>query len=227
MKRTTTRKATASPSPEPIATGRLRLSLTPIDEPADGGRCGVEPRRTGSGRRGIPDGSVPIVMRGGSRRDASATTASVAAVVPGPSSAPGASATAGSAASSGSFSQLSSPVGSDGLDADCAESVVLLVKVPEGSSTLSPSFHTGDSEVNVDHTSRSSESPPSVDAASILGISPVGGSVQCGSGPVVSLPKLNPEFSIVGEPEPSPPESSPNSGPPNSSSSNSSIDDSN
>ena len=34
---------------------------------ADGGRCGAPPRRDGSGRRGMPDGSVPMVMRAGSR----------------------------------------------------------------------------------------------------------------------------------------------------------------
>ena len=156
MNRITARKAIARP--DAGGDGHRKVALVAARRPT--------PRRTavvaGSSRGGqdrvgvaCPDGSVPMVMRGGSRGGTSAITASVAVVADEGTVDVGAS--AGGDGPSGSFSQLSSPVGSDGAVRDGGG--VAPASVPDGSSTLSPSFHTGDSDVKVDHTSRSSDSP--------------------------------------------------------------------
>ncbi len=65
QRRGTPRRAPVRSRPPPAGCGRrARAPLAP----ALGGRCGAPPRRFGSGRRGMPDGSVPIVIRAGSRR---------------------------------------------------------------------------------------------------------------------------------------------------------------
>jgi hypothetical protein len=97
------------------ATGRLRPSAAGAVPPALGGRCGRAPRRFESGRRGIPDGSVPIVMRAGSRRAGSVASVAATAAPPRRRAARRASSTAGS-----SSCQVSSPVGSLGASATSA-----------------------------------------------------------------------------------------------------------
>ena len=196
---TSARNTAARAKPDATAIGRLRPSAAGADVPALGGRCGAAPRRLGSGRRGIPDGSVPMAIRAGSRRSGSAAPATGTA----PELRVGTSATDASS-TVGSSCQLSSPVGSFGASftASAAE--------------LEPA--------NDDHTSTSSVGSDGARAASIRGTSPVGGSVQCGSAPESSPPRLivsaadsssNPTAgcSVV----------APKSGPPNSSSSNESI----
>src|SRR6188768_4300650 len=82
--------------------------------------------------------------------------------------------------------------------------------------TGSSSRHTGDSVVNVDHTSTSSlSSSPAGGGGASRGISPVGGSVQRGNGPVSLGPKLRRRSPVLST-ESRSRGSSGNSGPPNS-----------
>ena len=112
----------------------------------------------------MPEGSVPIVMRAGSRGGSVTVSCVVVALE--------------SSAAGTSSSQISSPVVSTGCS-------------PVGSFGTSLPFHTGESVLNVDHTSRSSDPPSGGWTASIRGTSPVAGSVQWGREPLSSRPKLS------------------------------------
>jgi hypothetical protein len=111
----------------------------------------------------MPDGSVPMVIRAGSRRAGS--TVSVTGTAP---DGRDDDATEASAAV-GSSCQLSSPVGS--LGASTASSAVA-------------------DPANDDHTSTSSVGSGVDSVAAIRGTSPVGGSVHGGNAPESSDPKL-------------------------------------
>ena len=199
------RNTAASTRPLATATGRLRASATGAVAPALGGRWGAPPRRLGSGRRGMPDGSVPMVMRAGSRRAGSSGVATTAAVRP------VVRAGATSSIVGSSSCHESSPVGSLGA-----------------SGSPGDTSADAESDANDDHTSRSSVGLSGRSVTGILGISPVGGSVQCGSAPVSSVPKLirsaanSSSIDVTGCSV-----VAPNSGPPNSSGSNESMSDSN
>ncbi len=195
-----TMNSAARMAPAAIAAGRLRGVAAPVADVRAGpagwpDRCWAARRREAvpGGRRGTPDGSVPMVMRPGSRR--------------------------GGGGASGISPVPGRPSGCDRLSARTSP-VRSRSSPPLGSSSPTSSRHTGDSVVNDDHTSTSSSSPPPApDAAgAIRGISPVGGSVQCGSGPLSLGPKRSLRSPVSsGRSAAASGSSSGNSGPPNSS----------
>ncbi len=114
----------------------------------------------GTGRDRSSVGSVPIVMRPGSRRSGMESSRLV-------------------------MSSGSRPRGSMGITCSISS-------VSSWGSTGWSSCHTGAFPANDDQTSRSSDGSEGADVVSVRGISPVGGSVQCGSGPVSDAPNDNP-----------------------------------